>query len=126
MNTVNGSWKVSEDTVVCERHWPEGYSVCRRKGHERPSEPPSVFASGIFIHSPSQPLKEKEAKVVTKSMPDHSYALKDEIEKPVNFHELKEGLLSNDHNLIMKLLALYMKNVSIAYPKTFIHSERKH
>ena len=61
LDAVNGSWKVSDDTVVCEKHWPEGYSVCRRKGHERPSEPPSVFASGIFIHSPSQPLKEKEA-----------------------------------------------------------------
>ena len=53
---MNGSWKISDDSVVCELHWPVGYSVCSRKGHQRPSNPPSVFDGGN-IPNPSPPFE---------------------------------------------------------------------
>ena len=30
LDRVNGSWKISDDSVVCELHWSVGYSVCSR------------------------------------------------------------------------------------------------
>lgn len=32
-----------KDTVICERHWPEGYAKIKFYGKERPRDPPSVF-----------------------------------------------------------------------------------
>ena len=34
----------TKNTVVCERHWPQGYETVKRFGKERPRYPPSVFA----------------------------------------------------------------------------------
>ena len=80
LDRVNGSWKISDDSVVCELHWPVGYSVCSRKGHQRPSNPPSVFAGGN-IPNLCPPLEEEQESeqhiVVTKSLPDHSYAIEE-------------------------------------------------
>ena len=46
LKEVNGDdWTIKQDTVICERHWPEGYEKCKifRSRHERPRHPPSVF-----------------------------------------------------------------------------------
>ena len=34
----------TKNTVVCERHWLQGYETVKRFGKERPRYPPSVFA----------------------------------------------------------------------------------
>ena len=40
---VNEYLVVSTETVVCSKHWPLGYRVTRKRGHDRPFDPPSVF-----------------------------------------------------------------------------------
>ena len=52
-------------------------------------------------------------------MPDHSYALKDDIEKPVTFHELKEGLLSNDHNFDYEVVSFVHEESLYCQSKDF-------
>ena len=41
----NGNFPVSDHTVVCEKHWPQGYKRHRKKysKYETPVDPPSVF-----------------------------------------------------------------------------------
>ena len=40
---VRADLRVTDETVICELHWPENYPTYRKKGHERPSVPPSIF-----------------------------------------------------------------------------------
>ena len=35
---------VTENVVICEKHWPEGFETTTKKGHTRPKYPPSVFS----------------------------------------------------------------------------------
>ena len=43
VSKVNANLMVSDNTVVCEVHWPKGYPTYRKKGHDRPAVPPSIF-----------------------------------------------------------------------------------
>ena len=46
----NSDLHVTENSVVCEKHWPFGYPTCHKNGHERPAEPPSVFGNVEEVH----------------------------------------------------------------------------
>ena len=37
------SFSVKSHTVVCEKHWPQGYDTYKHYGKDRPIDPPSVF-----------------------------------------------------------------------------------
>ena len=43
-------FKLSDSTVVCENHWPKNYRKYRKKGHDRPADPPSIF--GVLHDTP--------------------------------------------------------------------------
>ena len=59
---VNGDFNITSSTVVCEKHWPVGYSKYSKKGHQRPSDPPTVFGSILPSCLPSpQPKLRKHA-----------------------------------------------------------------
>jgi hypothetical protein len=45
----------SKHTVVCERHWPEGYPTILDYGNNRPCDPPSVFTYVKPSLIPTQP-----------------------------------------------------------------------
>ena len=35
---------VTENIVICEKHWREGFETTTKKGHTRPKYPPNVFS----------------------------------------------------------------------------------
>ena len=35
--------RITKSMRVCVKHWPVGYETYRRKGHNKPVHPPSVF-----------------------------------------------------------------------------------
>ena len=39
----NADLSVTNDTVVCELHWPSDFKTVSKKGRSRPKFPPSVF-----------------------------------------------------------------------------------
>ena len=40
---INANLKVTNETVVCELHWPHGYETVRKKGENRSKYHPSIF-----------------------------------------------------------------------------------
>ena len=86
---VNESLKVTEDTVVCSKHWPVGYSITRKKGHNRPFDPPSVFGDEII--PPTEVRKNH--------MSDHSYTFPQDIfdKDKINFKQLRNRLQEDEY-----------------------------
>ena len=50
LNSHDSEVKVIDNTVVCEKHWPRDYRKYRKKGHDRPADPPSIFGPIPEIH----------------------------------------------------------------------------
>ena len=102
---VTENLNVNQNTVVCSKHWPEGFSFKLKKGHKRPVDPPSVFASNIQV-----PIDHSYAK---KDIPDddHSYAMDwenfsselptfDKVEDKLDFPRLKDT--NNSLKILLK------------------------
>ena len=85
---VNESLKVTEDTVVCSKHWPVGYTETRQRGHNRPLYPPSVFGNVIL------PTEERR-----NHMFDHSYSFSHDVfdKDKINFKQLKDKLQEDEY-----------------------------
>ena len=60
---VDENGKPSKNMGVCTRHWPANYKTKRRKGHDIPVDPPSIFDSPASIYpqiTPSMARKKSE------------------------------------------------------------------
>ena len=85
----------SKYTVVCERHWPQGYETVRCYGKERPLHPPSVFAcvKPSLLQSPT-PLPRPTVRTsaeVRSQQPDELSAF-NEGDKILNYEDFRHGL----------------------------------
>ena len=47
LNSHDSEVKVSDNTVVCEKHWPRDYRKYRKQGHDRPADPTSIFGPTV-------------------------------------------------------------------------------
>ena len=85
---VNESLKVTEETVVCSKHWPLGYRLTRKRGHDRPFDPPSVFGDYII---PTEGRRNH--------MSDHSYTFSQDIfdKDKINFKQLRNRLQEDEY-----------------------------
>ena len=85
---VNEYLVVSTETVVCSKHWPLGYRVTRKRGHDRPFDPPSVFGDYII---PTEGRRNH--------MSDHSYTFSQDIfdKDKINFKQLRNRLQEDEY-----------------------------
>ena len=53
-------FNVTNETVICELHWPKNYPTYRKKGRDRPAVPPSIFSgvSTSILPNPPPPPRE--------------------------------------------------------------------
>lgn len=62
--------RITKSMRVCVKHWPAGYETYRKKGHNKPVHPPSVFSvpkSYLRQTVPSTPRQVKARNVTAKS-----------------------------------------------------------
>ena len=88
---------IGKETVVCEAHWPLNYPKYRKKGRDRPSEPPSVFPNvppSVIPRPPPPPRPTKHtSNQLRNTLPDQI----DEFEKldQLSFVDLKNQVIPN-------------------------------
>ena len=102
---INADFIVCNKTVVCELHWPQGYENCKKKGHWRPKNPPSVFPGIAPSIIPEPPAKPRETQ---RTFNQARNTLPDEIEQfeqldKFTLLKLKEGLLAGSQQLYVPL-----------------------
>ena len=96
VSKVNANLTVNKDTVVCEAHWPKGYPTYRKKGHDKPAVPPSIFPESIPDSIVPEPLP---APRVTQRTSNHERnTLPDELQEfeemdKFSFSQLQEELV---------------------------------
>jgi hypothetical protein len=94
---VNANLTVSNNTVVCEAHWPKGYPTCRKKGHDRPAAPPSIFpgvpASIVPELPPAPRVTSRTSNHERNTLPDELGAF--EKMDRFTFSQLNEELIDN-------------------------------
>ena len=95
---VRANLRVTDETVICELHWPENYPTYRKKGHERPAVPPSIFTgipSSIIPNPPPPPREtQRSSNQLRNTLPDEF----DEFERldRLSFPDLEEQLIKNN------------------------------
>ena len=50
----------TDNTVVCEKHWPHGYRTVQKKGRTRPASPRSIFANITISQIPTPTSKPRQ------------------------------------------------------------------
>ena len=97
---INKDFKLSNDTVICEVHWPAGYEKIKKKGRFRPKNPPSIFKGIPSSIIPSPPVKPRETTCSQKSNQDRN-TFPDEItdfdiQDKLSFNSLVEDINKRD------------------------------
>ena len=94
MENNDGMLTVTDNTRVCENHWPKGYRQCRKSSCKNitPYDPPFTSIAGYEDPLPTQHSKSVDY--------DHSYAVFQDKSKLVTdkwtFCSMKELLLANE------------------------------
>ena len=59
LTKINANLKITNDTVVCNKHWPPNKPTFTYYGKERPVDPPSVFDKipASIVPPPPPPLR---------------------------------------------------------------------
>ena len=90
----------SKDTVVCERHWPEGYPTVLDYGKSRPRDPPSVFSCVKPSLIPTQPPPPRrnvdKLSAASRNLIPDEYDNYIETDTIVDFNNLKDRITTYD------------------------------
>ena len=95
---VRADLRVTDETVICELHWPENYPTYSKKGHERPAVPPSIFTgipSSIIPNPPPPPREtQRSSNQLRNTLPDEF----DEFERldRLSYPDLEEQLINSN------------------------------
>ena len=102
LKKVNKDLNVTDDTVVCVKHWPVGYSVGKWR---RPLLPPSVFDCGL-VYPSGQERNNNNLSIesinceIRRSMLEHSYAMAavegEENKDLLDYEQLRDGLINGE------------------------------
>ena len=97
----NDGLTVTNNSVVCELHWPSGFETVNYYGRPRPRHPPSVWpnvpSSQIPTPAPSPRTTKRSSSFVRSTEADQFAAY--ERSDSVTFCELKEQLLASARDL---------------------------
>ena len=95
---IRADLKVTNETVICELHWPENYPTYRKKGRDRPAVPPSLFPgipSSIIPEPPPPPREtERTSNQLRNTLPDEF----DDFERmdQLTYTQLEEQFILSD------------------------------
>ena len=89
----------TKNTVVCERHWPQGYETVKCFGKERPRYPPSVFdcvkPSLLRTTVPAPRTTKRTFSEVRNQLPDE-LGFFNEADEIANYETFKSEVLKHD------------------------------
>ena len=105
----------SKEAVLCERHWPAAYVTIKKKGKERPRDPPSIWP-GISLSSlPTPPRPTKRTSLVVRgTQPDQMSLFKQKDD--VSFNKIRNRVILKNHKFRCPTVAYE------ADSKVYIHS----
>ena len=125
LKKVNKDSNVTDDTVVCVKHWPVGYSVGKWR---RPLLPPSVFDCGL-VYPSGQERNNNNLSIesinceIRRSMLEHSYAMAavegEENKDLLDYEQLRDGLINGEHRFETNTVRFEDENKLYCMSKSF-------
>ena len=125
LKKVNKDLNVTDDTVVCVKHWPVGYSVGKWR---RPLLPPSVFDCGL-VYPSGQERNNNNLSIesinceIRRSMLEHSYAMAavegEENKDLLDYEQLRDGLINGEHRFETNTVSFEDENKLYCMSKSF-------
>ena len=112
------------DTVVCEKHWPEGYEKMLSYGRQRPKCPPSVFDC---VAKSLIPTNEAKSRTTTKALSSQrnseidqldEFLKKDKIANPYDVNVLVS--LVNQHSFQVPVISFAAEEYAVIQSITFV------
>lgn len=108
----NANLNVTNNTVICQQHWPSNFDTIKVNGKIRPKNLPSVWpgvpSSQIPTPSAVQRNIKKTSSTVRNQIADELNAFL-ELDK-INYTNLKESLLNNKKDFICPVVAFLDEN----------------
>ena len=100
----NANFKVTNDTVICNLHWPHDFEKIEKNGKLRPKNPPSIWPGIPSSQLPTVPPPERKTnKTSCSKRNEKSDKLSAFIEKDiVVFTILRDDLLSGKRTFLTK------------------------
>ena len=120
----NANLKVTDDTVVCELHWPHDFEKISKNGKVRPKHPPSVWPKEI---PDSQiPAMLPAPRKTKKSLSSERNLQRDELAKflasdKVTYIEMKENILTQKRNFAFPVIAYLLDNTIHIQSQKFLN-----
>ena len=117
----NANLNVTDNTVVCQLHWPSSFEKVIVRGKQRPKHPPSVWP-GVSQSQIPTPLP--SPRITKKSSSTIRYKAEDEIRSflsldKATFNDLKDELLTNKKTFVCPIVSFQAENVLIVQSVEF-------
>ena len=117
----NANLNVTDNTVVCQLHWPSSFEKVIVRGKQRPKHPLSVWP-GVSQSQIPTPLP--SPRIAKKSSSTIRYKAEDEISgflslDKATFNDLKDELLTNKKTFVCPIVSFQAENVLIVQSVEF-------
>ena len=124
VSKVNANLKVGSETVICSLHWPPNYPQYKKKGHWRPSVPPSIFPESIPASIVPDPPPQPRETLRTSNHDRNTFP--DELEEfdrqdIVSFQSLTDDLLQNKRTFHTPVVS-YISDGNLHVQSTTLHN----
>ena len=109
----NANLKVTDNTVICQKHWPSDFETIAVHGKIRPKNPPSVWpcvpSSQIPTTSTVPRSTKKTSSTVRNQKPDEMNTFLES--DHLDFQQLKDCLINNKRSFVCPIGAVLDENV---------------
>ena len=112
-SVANANLNVTNNTVICQQHWPSNLDTIEVHGKMCPKNPPSVWPGVLSSQIPTSSAVQRNIKNTSSIVRNH---IADELNAfleldKINYTNLKENQLNNKKDFVCPVVAFWDENI---------------